>query len=154
MSGRAIAKIHTPELLAHAGALHDQRLSKHLDISIDAMHNDLQCILKTSSKPILANCGRRVTSRHLPHEIIKLVDSHWYHPQAGKQSNDQGLKELWRQGGQPVGPDPAHWPSRTNIGDLNTSMTRRNDHLAVRVVRAAKGQRAESSHECGSSRQS
>jgi hypothetical protein len=150
MSGRAVAKTHTPEILAHAGALHDQRLSKRLDISIDAMHNDLQRILKTSSKPILANCSRRVTSRYLPHKITELVDGHWYYPQAGERSNGQEIKELWRQGGRPVGPESGSLAMKNQYGDLNMSMTQRNDPLAVRVVRAT----CESPHECKSSTQS
>ena len=118
MSGVAIAKTHTPELLAHAGALHDQRLSKHLDISIDAMHNDLQRILKMSSKPILANCSRRVTSRYLPHKITEPVDGNWYYLQAGEKPNGQGIKELWHQGGRPVGPKSGSLALKNQHGGL------------------------------------
>jgi hypothetical protein len=118
MPGLAIAKTHTSELLAHAGALHDQRLSKRVDISIDAMHIDLQRILKTLSKPILANCSRRVTSRYLPHKITELVDGHWYYPHAGEKSNGQDIKVLWRQGGRPVGPESGPLALKNQYGGL------------------------------------
>jgi hypothetical protein len=154
MSGRAIAETHTPELLAHAGALHDQRLSKRVDISIDAMHNDLQRILKTSSKPILANCSRRVTSRYLSHNITELVDGHWYYPQAREKSNGQGIKELWRQGGRPVGPESGSLALKNQYGGPEHVDDSAKRSLSCAGCACSDRATFGSPHECGSSTQS
>lgn len=77
MSSHTLGKQQNHELLIHTGALHDPYTNQYLSMSIDAMHEDLERIQETSSKPIRANYGLRVAPQYLSSQTKEPANSFW-----------------------------------------------------------------------------